>query len=589
MRFLSMIGHIGTSPMAGEYSRNNPKYFRYNAFIHAPQLSKYNVAYSCTLEEDENASGTVSFSVARNHPDTAFIKTGMIVEVLESETEPKGEDSYTFWSSCGQTKWVGRIISMSIDIYGNKTCTCEGPLGFLKDIWFVTGQEIYSTPTLRDWINYVLGNPLHTVGALSVDPYTDTFNGMTEMADGRVYYAYPERLRIIDAVLGHVNQHDPNGYEPNILSTRLSMMGTDLFETVLTAYQSGEIFTGGAMNLFDILSNIFNGFGQPEAEGYPYDDQYVYIRMEVIPDADTAGMVPYSLKMRGFRLVLDLDSPSRNGYPSGNNRLYFGESVIAGSIDYDFSKTYTAIRAVGAEIEPETPEYGLPTDWKRAVTVSADNNEHGAIVHNGVLDSDNGAIEEFGIVPGVIQYSDIKNSANLNLHANIYRNLAANPISKFTVTGVDLSLVKEYLSEIELGKYYDVRFPGQDMDNNVIGEKNYLYRCIGRKKDLLNPSRNEYKFSRIIGVLQNRMSTIGSNAQARAIRKIQTENRRKISELESVIAKTTAELEKSSRSIEELKTEIAKAKTEENKTLKEEEIQNGEINGISGDHSVTAE
>ncbi len=547
MKYYSIIAYGGANP-----SNVRPS-FCHSTLVHAPTFFSPVYAYNCVLEEDENASGTLSFSISRENPSSPYIKAGTIVEVREADFEPKADYLSEYLQNCGKTIWIGRIINLTIDMYGNKSCTCEGMLGFLKDIFVIKYGAMYSDRTLANALSLLI----------STVAYSDT----TELvSDGSILssqYSYPECLRVRQVVC------DSN---IAIMSGYISYM-TDYFEASGYSPYINYQYKGNSMSVFDFLNDVFGGFGQASAEGYPYNDEYLYMRMEIIhpeeePSLDTYVNEP---RMVGLRLIIGVDAPSKFGYPTGNNRLVFGESITAASISYDFTNTFTTIRFLGGET---TTPYGSKT----TLSVNSDNSTNPPkTVINGVLDSTNGAIQEWGIIPGIIDKSDIKSEAQLMLYANMYRNIAANPVSSFTASGIDLSFKYSYLTAIILGKYYEVRFPGQDFDNNVIGETDFMYRCIGRKINILNPGKNEYKFSRIIGVMNNGVSSINSRMQTQMLNQVKKENQ----ELKARVDELSKDLEESKKQIQSA-TNMLKmngvATSEETNTAKEEENQNGENN-----------
>ena len=418
MKYYSIIAFSGAN------SANVRPSFSRTTLIHAPYFLSNCIAYNCVLEENENASGTLSFSVTRDHPSTPYIKAGTIIEVRESDTKPNAETITDYLLNCGKTIWIGRMINMTIDIYGNKECSCEGMLGFLKDIFAIKYGSFYNDCKVADALNNIINGGYHYASELT----TDGFATNSE-------YAYPPCLRV-NSIL----------YDTDIslLMSNASSL-TDYFEYTYPSVT----YKGNNQTVFDLLNDMFENFGQKEVDGYSFGEEYLYAKMEIIHlEEDPSYTILFGEpRIIGFRLRIGLDNPTKKGYPTGDNRLVFGESLSAASISYDFTKTFTTLKFIGGE----TIEYGMKTQF--GVNIDSLTTKQ---VANGVLDSTNGSISEWGIIPGIIEKSEITDQGNMNLYANVYRNIAANPVSSFTASGIDMSYDRSYYSEITIGTYYEV-------------------------------------------------------------------------------------------------------------------------------------
>ena len=85
---------------------------------------------------------------------------------------------------------------------------------------------------------------------------------------------------------------------------------------------------------------------------------------------------------------------------------------------------------------------------------------------------------------------------------------------------------------------------------------------------------------------------MSSRLRNRILKQVRKETQAEITGLKKQISELTSELEENKKQLQvmskAMKLNVSTTEEKDNK-LKEEEIQNGEINGISGDHSVTAE
>ena len=77
--------------------------------------------FNAVLTEQANAAGKLVFSLPRMHPElfTPRLLNGN-VRVYRGESE----------------QWRGRIVQTDVDIYGNRTFTCEGAMAYFGDIWY---------------------------------------------------------------------------------------------------------------------------------------------------------------------------------------------------------------------------------------------------------------------------------------------------------------------------------------------------------------------------------------------------------------------------------------------------------------------
>ncbi len=101
------------------------------------------VLINTSLSEELNSSGSFSFTILPNHPEYDYIYAPMM-------------HTLQIWDTDRMTApvWEGRIVRVTTDQYGQKTCDCEGAMAYLSDI--THDNIIYSKKTVAWVINDLL-------------------------------------------------------------------------------------------------------------------------------------------------------------------------------------------------------------------------------------------------------------------------------------------------------------------------------------------------------------------------------------------------------------------------------------------------
>lgn len=94
----------------------------YNDTLLGSSLSEPNAMYyNAVMTEQVNAAGKLTFTLPCKHHEllTPQLLKGNIRVLL-------GDDE----------RWRGRVVQIDVDVYGNRTFTCEGALAYFGDIWY---------------------------------------------------------------------------------------------------------------------------------------------------------------------------------------------------------------------------------------------------------------------------------------------------------------------------------------------------------------------------------------------------------------------------------------------------------------------
>lgn len=462
MKYYSVFGYKGQTSVLFD---NNERYASWFT-IHNPYIEENIFIYDMTIISQDSVSGTFTFKVPLNHPNILAFDCGLIVEVREFDEEPKSSDEA---NTGGNPIWLGRLINLSSDMYGNLNCTCEGPLGFLKDSFIsaTNAPRMLSGTTLLDYIKNVI--------------YT-SINGYQGETTSLTSYARQPGLKILDIVTS-ITGNPSTIY----LDARI-----DIIEGFETKNGISWFADSEPINIFDFIKKYFDT-GLLTISGIQYASQYTWMNMQLIPRS--SGITDMSRpKTEGFWLWLGIDDFNK-GFSSTNQRIIFGENLLDAELEYDFNNIATSLMVLGAEYEDlsgNTVRYNLN---------GGIDNANMQTINGLYINADNGAIEKYGVIQKTVVNDKLDSHGNVVLWANMYRNALSNPVVSFKCTAIDLSLIDPNQNKFQLGAYAEVRFPGLDERDNM-----FYYRCTGIKQNLSDPSKNEYTFS------YSRETTLTSNS-----------------------------------------------------------------------------
>lgn len=441
---------------------------RYSSWftVHNPYVDENVFVYDMELNRQDSVSGTFTFKVPLTHPNINAFDCGLIVEIREFDGEPESiEDA----NVGGNPIWIGRLINLSADIYGNLNCTCEGPLGFLKDGFICATNAPLMTPntSLLDYIKVIISNFLNAYQGENTTYVAHARQPGTKVLRVETSIAKTAQTTYVDH---HISQLDG-------------------FETV-----NGVSYYAGSdpINVFDFVKKYFED-GLSSIAGIQYASEYAWLNMEIVPRSDDI-LDMSKPKTEGLVLWLGIDDVSQ-GFGSSRQRIIFGENLIDAEVEYDFNNIATSLMVLGAEYEGangQTVRYNLN---------GAIDNDTMHEITGYYIDSNNGAIEKYGVIQKTVVNDHLDSQGNVALWANMHRNALSNPVVSFKCRAIDISTFDPNQSEFTLGTYAEVGFPGLD-GRDVM----FYYRCTGIKQNLSDPSKDEYTFS------YSRETTLTSNS-----------------------------------------------------------------------------
>lgn len=452
MRYYAVFAYSGQTSIFGSDNKQYSNYF----VIHHPYLQDNVFVYNMEIIEQDSVSGTFSFTVPLNHPNISAFDCGLIVEVRRFDGDPESTtDAYTG----GTVVWIGRLIDLESDMYGNLDCTCEGPLGFLKDGFISTEFALKMPPTttieqyIRAEIDYVInGNQ----GQYDDSLHHGRLPGL-EFKETEIIVPPEATWSYLQAPIGTLD-----GFETNE-------------EGNLCWYDASN-----PTNVFDFIKQYFET-GLSSLAGIHYADKYIYMGVQVITNADYNDLS--RPKTAFLKLILGEEQVSDIPRPN-SQKIIFGDNLVNASLKYDFNNIATSLMVLGAEhdmYDGSKQRYNLygtydPSTQRQNLSY--------------YIDADNGAIEKYGVIQKTVVNDDLTDQSNLLLWANMHRNALSNPVVEFSCTAIDLSTFDPNQDAFELGDYAEVRFPGLDGRS-----ANFNYRCTGIKRNLLDPSKDEFTFS----------------------------------------------------------------------------------------------
>lgn len=461
MKYYSVYSYRGQPSV--DYDNNE----RYSSWftVHNPYIDENIFVYDSILNLQDSVSGTFTFKVPITHPNSLAFDCGLIVEIREFDDEPSSMENASIG---GNPIWIGRLINLSSDIYGNLNCICEGPLGFLKD-GFISATNAPWMPSNTTVLDYI---------KLCIEIFINGFQGEST---NKYSHARQPGLKFID-ITSNISVTPSSHY----LGAHISTLKD--FET-----KDGQSHYNGSepKNIFDFIKEYFET-GLSSISGIQYANEYVWMNARVIPKNIYNDY--NKPKTDGLRLILGLDDISQ-GVSGSRQRIIFGENLVNAELEYDFNNIATSLMVLGAEYEDEngnTVRYNLngATDTGTMERI------------NGwYIDADNGAIEKYGVIQKTVVNDNLDSQGQVALWANMNRNALSNPVVSFKCAAVDLSIFDPNQDDFTLGEYAEVRFPGLDKRDTM-----FYYRCTGIKKNLMDASKDEFTFS------YSRETTLTSNS-----------------------------------------------------------------------------
>lgn len=457
MRYYSIYGYKGQTSIP--YNRNE----QYSAWltIHNPVVDENLFVYGQELIQEDSVSGTFSFKVPLTHPNLSSFDCGLVVEIREFKETPSNTTDAQYG---GTAIWIGRLIDLNSDLYGNLQCTCEGPLGFLKDGFMSATNSVisYGDTSILEYIK------------LSISEH---INGNQGEVGGSIY----AHGRLPGTKILTVLTHLPEDTDSSYLKAKISELKN--FEPVGTG-ELGKVYrysSSTPTSVFDFIKEYFET-GLTSISGVQYTDQYVWINMYPISKTDYDDLtVP---KTEGLVLQLGVDN-LEDAPRLSTQKIIFGENILEASVEYDFDNVATSLMVLGAVRDKD--EEALTNE--RYNLFGSIDTATGEIINSFYIDANNGTIDKYGIIQKTVVNDNLKSNDEVAKWANKNRNVLSNPVASFTCKVVDLSTFDPEQDDFNIGEYAEVGFPGLDDRYSP-----FYYRCTGINKDLIDASKNTFTF-----------------------------------------------------------------------------------------------
>lgn len=481
-----MINDYSIVAYNGLYPNNES--FLNTVVLHKPDVNPDLIVYDLIIEEEDNVSGMLSFKIPVTNPNFELLKCGALVELVD-ETKPK-------------TIWFGRLLSMSVDMYGNISCSVEGPMSFLKEEYICSSYNVNVRLGNNVFKDYMEEAIRYYFGPGSVMPGHESSN--------HVYtglYFRPKCL-IFSTPL----------YNGDSIKGMSSYLG-DLEDFTLDSY-GNWVYTGiEPKNIYDFICEHLT-LGREELDKKPYGSNFSRMYIEIVQPENY--IISNSPRVAGLQLKFE-NFPAELG-DLNFQTISFGENLLDAEIEYDFESVATALMVLGSE-------YEINDIKKRWTILGGTDTATGETFLNPFISSNDGSIEKYGIVPGIVIVDDLKDKNEVIEWAIENRNAFSNPITSFIISALDLSIVNPAISEIKQGEYYSVFFPGIDSSMSP-----RLYRCNRRKVNVFDPSNSEYELSYTTGT---NLSSIRSRQEITLsnLKKSVTKSENTIKKLEQKIIK----------------------------------------------------
>lgn len=466
--------------------------------------------YDIELELEDSASGSLKFKIPVGSlalPD--YPRPGTIIEVREKwvdelpeiymadiRTESGGLDVDKIFDPHGWvTRFVGRLLLKTVDTYGNVECTVEGPMCFLKDTRICTATAFNIRLNAYDPLRAFFSNEemLNLLNFRSERLFAPT------MQIDYTQYDCPRTLKVTSVFI-----------DPDITLFNTPVSQLDDFKSS-TSYGGIVYSNPDPTNIYDLIKSYVGDFGLFQVDGKPYGSEYLFISVgydftDVNPDNEARWYEP---QINGLTVNVGFDDPQTNKASRLEQKIVIGSNLKSSTVEYDFSNVATSLMVLGATNDSANPpeRYSFASIDPYYSQLLAADLYNTNIIGIRYIDSDNGSIEKYGLMPGTIVLDDLKSPEEVARWAVAYRNIFSNPVVKITLSAVDLHDLYQDIPEFAVGFYYPAFIEGI---NN--GDEPYYYRCTRIRKNLIDPSNDEYEFVYTQGMnLSSRMVQAENN------------------------------------------------------------------------------
>ena len=454
------------------------------------ELANYKINNG-VISEDESLSGYMSLGVPFDHANIDLIQLGTIIEVCETDIYP--EDN-----NIGNSVWVGRIIKIDIDEFGNKDCMVEGPYTFLKDCIIAKGG-LYAGD---HGSNLSIGVFLQTI----FDRRNASQFNSTALNDSDKFI---NACLPLGVSLGSI---------PEYVYTRTieDAIFSDIFKQATNGAQIW--YVGETDTAFNILSKIldiiYDQHNTAEIND-PYSYSYSY---SIYSREDRSNPLKPVAQTVSINVNEINNSASTFNGPGNKYRfLSLNDCVKSCKVSTSFDSLYTCFMITGGDKEaltwgskPGIPETYLPTvGLLKSVTT------------NGIVNGLRDVLAKHGIHTTILKGSDItagdtQTEQVLNQLVEPVLNKMAVEIYDVDIVTGDISQVDPWSEPIDVGQYYQIIAPGL---RSCIGYDPWL-RCTSKKIDLMNPSKNEFSFTS-----SHRLSLGSTYSTTSRLTKLEEENK----------------------------------------------------------------
>lgn len=442
-----------------------------NEFFNTYDMSKYPI-FDATVEKEVNKCGAFKFTMGATHPFIDAVKPYLNWVLVEQHAGYINTESSTpVWESLAKdVLFSGRVIEVDKDLYGNKTVTCEGVLGYFNDL-SLRIKDIRSWSYNTRAIAYgatVLQDDIYKVGTGAPEAAVDARYKMIQ-AHNKNINVDPDYLDSVDIYEG----------EDDDLANDVSVV------TLLDYIQQYSLnLVGGAYYIYDIYDH-FGRLSPPinVNANNVLDDLYEYIGYVKASEifgigTGVGGMLlydgesVYDSETRTYTLV-GMDS---DDFP----RFVLGENIISISKEPALDKIYTGVFPIGKN--------GMVLSNNVPIDDDEDNYNYGS---NYVWHTN--SRNKYGSSVISLDYNNVTNKTTLRRLATNWINMHATDglvnEYKYTITGPE-PVVLGYGSYF-IKPLYGVMFIENDSTSTSNAK---VYPCLSMKVDISNPQNNQYTF-----------------------------------------------------------------------------------------------
>lgn len=457
--------------------------------LHSPWTNEDMFLSSMVLKTISNASGTFEFTVPATNPAVSMLSGGSYIQITKSDKKPEADPLQTN-KDIGELYWFGRVISIDVDLYGNKNVIAEGPLGFLKDLKVMSAK-------IASVLSWPIGTPYSKVLKDIIYNAEKFCYQATDYADGE--FVRPNFLRIGNLTI--TPDLDSKHEVVPIDNTPFVEIGsTPGYLTIKSTDDS---------NIFDLITELYGGLGQVDLKEILenntsfYHPGYIALEMEPVGYSDPT-LVGVNVPIVQY-INANIYYQDVTGYDMSEQTVIFGENLLSAKLEEDYSELGTTIMFLGAE--------RTYSDWSGAESEAK--TRYGGF--NGYLDSvtnhklygpyinaTSGAVERYGLIPKVVINDNWTSDEQVWAVASAYRNIYSTPVRSFTANVVDLANYQKQWSSIsnasgrfQINQNVNIIFATSAFDK-LDPSYSIPFKCTEIDEDLLDPTKTQITFQKFV-------------------------------------------------------------------------------------------